>query len=302
MDKQKKIWLAALAVVFVAIAVMFLFLQGTYEPAIADDVYIEEKATEITATDFDISEENVVAVSSSEQGVQVSGEGVAYGNGKLLITKPGTYLLKGRLDGSLEIFVYADESVHLVLDGFEIYALTGPALSVKSASKVVITTKEGSVNTVLDTASRRKHTDLNGCIYSVADLTFNGTGTLDVRGNYQDAIVSKGTIKFVEGTYTVWAADDGIRGRDGVVIVGGTYDLQSEGTAIKSTHGTNEKKGSVVICGGEFSIISGEHAVSAVQNLQVENCRMRVRSIQEAFLCKGQKSIAEGCVNDDGVE
>lgn len=302
MDKQKKIWLSVLAAVFVAIAVMFLFSQGTFEQAIADDVYIEEKESEITATDLDISEENAVTVTCSEQGVQVSGEGVSGGNGKVWITKPGTYLLNGRWDGQLVVSVYSDELVHLVLNGFEVYAEEGPAFYVESAAKVVVTAKEGSLNAFSDTASRSELSEADGCIYSMADLTFNGTGSFDIRGTYQDAVVSKGTIKFVEGSYTIWAADDGIRGRDGVMITGGIFDLQTEGSGIKTTHATNEKKGSVLITGGDLSVISGEHAVSATQNLQVENCRMGVRTIQESFLCKGEKNIAQGCVNDDDNE
>lgn len=302
MSRQKRIWLILLIVALLVCSGICLMLQDEAVEGMTFSVETEKNQLQITEADRNDSKENAVQICCTEQGAEIQGEGASYGGGKLLITSPGTYLLNGNLDGRLEIYVYADESVHLVLDNFTASAYDGPALWVKSASKIVITAKEGTCNTFTDTAFRAKNTNLDGCVYSVADITFNGTGSLDIYGYYKDAVASKGTVKFVDGNYTIWAADDGVRGRDGVVIAGGSFDIQAEGTGIKATHETNEKKGSVLISGGEFSVIAGEHAVSAVQTLQIENCRMNLRSVQEDFLCMGQKSIAEECVNYDGNE
>lgn len=261
-----------------------------------------ERDFQITPTDVDVSEENAVLVFLEEEGIQIFGEGAFFEDGVLLIEKPGTYCLSGHLEGSILVDVSQDESVHLILDGVEVYTSGGAALYVKSGFKVVVTAKEGSRNVFCDTPYYNKQEEADSCVYSVADLTFNGTGATDIWGYYKDAVVSKGVIKVVDGTFAVRAKDDGIRGRDGVVIIGGALDIQAEGCGIKSTHSTNEKKGYVTIGGGEMTVLSGEHAVSAVQSLQIYDCNMHVRTVLDSFLCTGRLQVAEDCVQYDKYE
>lgn len=54
---------------------------------------------------------------------------------------------------------------------------------------------------------------MNAALYSSADLTVAGTGSLIVRGNGNDGIASTDGLVLASGTVTVTAADDGIRGR-----------------------------------------------------------------------------------------
>lgn len=300
MDKVQRIWMGVLTVLLLGIV---CFYRAPRREAVAT-VAEGEPETEwrITLTDLDVSEESPTLISLEENGVQILGEGASFEDGDVVIGEAGAYLLRGRLEGSIRIDVFEDESVHLILDGLEVYASGKAALYVKSAFKVVITAKEGSRNAFYDTAWYDNRQEAESCIYSVADLTFNGTGEVDVWGYFGDAVASKGVIKIVEGVYAIRAKDDGIRGRDGVVVAGGSLDIQAEGCGMKSTHSTNEKKGYVTISGGELTVLSGEHAVSAVRSLQIYNCNIHVHTVLDSFLCAGRLWVAEDCVQYDNYE
>lgn len=300
MDKIQRIWMGVLAVLLLGIIFFYKTPRGEATMVMAE--WEPEIEVEVTPTDVDVSEENAVLILLEESEVSILGDGASMKDGALLIAKPGTYCLSGHLEGSILVDVSQDESVHLVLDGVEVYTSGGAALYVKSGFKVVVTAKEGSRNVFCDTPYYNQQEEADSCIYSVADLTFNGKGATDIWGYYKDAVASKGVIKVVEGTYAVRAKDDGIRGRDGVVIIGGVLDIQAEGCGIKSTHSTNEKKGYVTISGGELSVLSGEHAVSAVQSLQIYDCNMHVQTVLESFLCAGRLQVAEDCVQYDKYE
>ncbi len=92
--------------------------------------------------------------------------------------------------------------------------------------EVQISAKNGTTNTISDGTS---HTDtyvdsdgntnpVNGAIFSRDDLKLKGKGTLIVNGNTEDGIVCKNDLKIWNGSITVNAADDGIRGNDSVRI------------------------------------------------------------------------------------
>lgn len=300
MDKIQRIWLGALAVLLLGIVCFYKMPRR--EAAMTMAEWEPEMEVQVTPTDLDVSEENAVLILLEEDGTRIEGEGALLEDGVLLITKAGTYCLNGHLEGSILVDVSQDESVHLILDGVEVYTPGGAALYVKSGFKVVVTAKEGSRNVFCDTPYYNQKEEVDSCIYSVADLTFNGTGTTDIWGYFKDAVASKGVIKVIDGTYAVRAKDDGIRGRDGVLIMGGVLDIQTEGCGVKSTHSTNEKKGYVTISGGELTLLSGEHAVSAVRSLQIYDCNMHIRTVQDSFLCAGRLQVAEDCVQYDNYE
>ena len=250
MNREQKIWLGIVVVLFIGIVVYCWGLDDTATVVSEDTETIQAVENLITESDYKISgsgaTELVLEPVESTMEEKAWGDKAYYKDGELVIQKAGSYRLSGRLDGTLVINVYDDEQVHLILSGIEIYSSGAPAFVVESASKVIVTAAEESQNILCDTEYRIDE-EKNSCIYSVADMTFNGTGTVNIWGYYQDAVASKGRIKVVQGNYSIRAVDDGIRGRDGVVIAGGTFDMQTEGTAIKSTNTENVKKGDVYI-------------------------------------------------------
>lgn len=315
MDRIQKIWLGSLLILLVGCSFLLftdknqdmaveVAAQGEIDSRDSDAALqpIPAGESEITELDAKSSDEDALLIFTDAGEIEPGEDGVSLQEGILVITKTGSYMLQGRLDGT--IYVKADEDgvVHLILNGLEVYSAGRPALFVESASKVIVTLKEGSNNAFCDTAYRANGVDADGCIYSVADLTFNGAGALTVQGYFQDAVASKGRIKILEGNYNIWAADDGLRGRDGITIVGGNLQLQTEGCGMKSTNTENEKKGTISIRGGVLTMISGEHAISASRDLVVENCQLLVRTVQEAMSVKGNRWIDEDCLHELGDE
>ena len=183
----------------------------------------------------------------------------------ITITEDGVYNLTGTIkDGS--ITVNTDGNVKLVLDSVNITNTNGPTIYVENAEDVVIELAENSYNYLEDGSSYSGYdTDVIGALFSHDDITFQGTGTLEVKSNNEDAIVSKDDLKIVSGIYIINSKDDGIRGKDSVYILGGTFTITSGGDGIKTTNDTDSDKGYIYIKNGTFNI------TSELDGLQSEN-------------------------------
>jgi len=189
----------------------------------------------------------------------------------LTITKEGVYHLTGEIEDGL-ITVNTSGNVKLVLDNVHITNSSGPAIYVKEAENVVISTVSDSMNYLDDGTSYKGYdTDVIGTIFSHDDITFEGEGTLVVTSNCEDAIVSKDDLKFVSGTYQITSVDDGIRGKDSVYIKNGTFTIQSKGDGIKATNDTDSEKGFVFIENGTFEINATLDGIQAETKLLIQN-------------------------------
>mgnify|MGYP000511987663 FL=1 len=172
-----------------------------------------------------VSDENNINLNGSSISIEGTGMELSDENRVVTISQPGTYIVKGEMEGG-QIIVdvdkteYVDATVELSLEGMSLTnELTSPIYIASVDDKCSISAKKGTVNTISDGSSAYLNADDDaGAIYSKDDLTLKGKGTLIVNGNYQDAIVSKDDIKINNGTIQVTAADDGIRGKDSVTI------------------------------------------------------------------------------------
>lgn len=223
--------------------------------------------TELTARDLEVGYEETTATYISFNGneIEVDGEGATAENGNLKITKEGVYVVTGNLtDG--QILIEADDTVkvQLVLDGVNIICKTSAPIYIKSADKVFITLKEGTENTLTD-GDEYIQTDENtvdGVIFSKADLTLNGSGTLTIQGNYKHGILSKDDIVITGGNYYITAIKDAINGKDAVKIKDGSFTLSAiEGNGIQSKNNEDSSKGYVYIAGGELDVVDCQEGI-----------------------------------------
>ena len=223
----------------------------------------------------------------------------------ITITDSGIYHLTGSIsNGSVLIDAGVKGEVKLILDNVYISNTTGPAISCTSGDDLVI--ELVGHNTLRDGASYDEalDEDINGTIYSKADLTFTGEGSLDITANYQDAIVGKDDVKFSDGTYTISAADDGIRGKDSVYIVGGSFDIASGQDAIKSTNDTDAGKGFVLIESGDLQISAGDDGIHGERVLIVQSGAVNIAKSYEGL--ESPKILINGgnisiLSSDDGI-
>ncbi len=223
----------------------------------------------------------------------------------LTITESGTYHLTGNLNDGLIVINAGDGVVRLILDNVNIKNSSGPAIACYSADDLVI--ELIGENTLEDNASYSADydEDVTGTIYSKADLTFQGDGSLNLIANYQDGIVSKDDLKFNSGTYNITANDDGVRGKDSVYIVDGNFTINSVADAIKSTNETDTGKGFVLIEKGSFDIISSAKGLKAINSILIYGGDFKINTYDDAIHSNNYVGIIDGnfeiTSGDDGI-
>lgn len=214
--------------------------------------------------------------------------------GMLRITEGGDYLLHGRMEGQIVIEAYEDELVHLYLAGVEVTSAAGPAVSVSGASKLIMTLVSDTDNVLSDSANYEGYEETQGCLYSVADLTVNGDGTLYVYGYHEDGIRSKDRVRILDSVVGVQAKGDGIRGNDGVVIKDASVNIESEGNGIRTANRDEGIKGIVEICGGSLGVTAGRNGIYAANDVYIKDCVYNIHSVEEQVRTEGTGYTGNG--------
>lgn len=254
----------------------------------SDASYDESSATKITL--------NGSSAESSGDGVSVSGSTVT-------ISKAGTYVLSGKSE-NVQVVVNASEQdeVKIVLNGVTM-TNTDAALLVEQSSKTTITLAEGSKNSITD-SSNHSDTDVDAAIYSKSDLTLNGSGSLTVDGQYENAIKSKGTLRVTDGNYTVKATKHGLAANDAINIKEATVNITATEDAIHSDNDDDTSLGNVYIQSGSITINAGDDGIHASNDALIDGGTINVESSVEALEGK-TVTINDGALDltssDDGI-
>ena len=198
----------------------------------------------------------------------------------LTITEAGVYILSGEYAGEMLIVDAGDEAkVQLVLENAELSNESGPAIYVRSADKVFITAAEGTVNTISDGSDYSftdEDTTPDAAVFSKADLTVNGAGTLTVNGNCKHGIVSKDDLVVTAENLTVSAANVGLNGKDSVVLSGAAVHITAGSDGIRSDNGEDAEKGTVALVNSAVTIVSGKDGIQAETVFTAENSNVTV--------------------------
>ncbi len=216
-------------------------------------------------------------------------------SGEVVLSRPGDYVLSGDLTG--RITVEAEEQVvHLFLNNVNVRCLSGPALNVKSAGKVIVTALSGTSNTFRDSGDYEVSANENACVYSVSDLTVNGEGKISVSGFYKDAVHSLDVVKILVKEIFVQAKRNGIRGNDGVYLSSEHADVQSEKDGIRTTKISSRVKGCLELENCGLSVISGGYALRSEGDLYTDAAsNVFLKGILGQYLANGETALnAEG--------
>lgn len=230
--------------------------------------------SEDLASDWDGKADATITLSNSS--ASVTGNGATANGSTITITEGGTYAVSGTLSDGQIIVETADsaDTVRIILNGVDITSSTSAPIYVKESSKVILTLAEGTTNTITDgssyTLTDTAENEPSAAIFSKSDLVINGTGSLSVKGNYNNGIQSKDDLAIVSGNITVTSIDDAIIGKDSVAIADGTFTLNAGGDGIKSTNSEKTDKGYLVIQSGTFTITSGTDAIQSATLLQTD--------------------------------
>jgi hypothetical protein len=259
------------------------------------------------------------SVRSSSKNVSISG-------GSATVTAAGTYRIAGALlDGQISVDTADKGIVRLILDNANITSKTGVPLIVNKASEVMIVLEADSKNQLVDGLSEDpedpedpwdpwdpdpwdpspsegpgtdQETERPGAtLFSKANLTISGTGSLTVTGNARDGISTNDGLVIDSGTITVDAVDDGIRGKDYVVVNNGTIKVTADGDGIKATNDKVSGKGYVAIKGGDLAVTAGGDGIAAATDIAVSGGKLSLTSggghltpVAEDASAKGMKA------------
>lgn len=262
--------------------------------------------TQYTARDKDVGYEQSTATVIKLKGdsAEISGEGASSAGGDITINAEGSYVLSGAIsDGTIFIDAGDTAKVQLVLDGASISCSDFAAIFVKNADKVFITLSEGKLNNLADGSTYTlteansyvggEQKNVDAVIYSRCDLSINGSGTLNVIGNYKHAIVSKDELVITGGVISISAPNGGLYGNDSVKIGGGTISVTAGSDGIRADNNTETDMGFVYIDGGSVSISAGSDGIQAATAIFVAGGSTLVSAAGEPVKC-GSAAIVTG--------
>jgi hypothetical protein len=241
----------------------------TSDGTTVEDVLDDDVAVETGDTTYDESDATTITLSGSNAESDGSTDAVTTEDGTVTITAAGTYVLTGDLTGQVVVDSPGDGVVRLVLDDATITSETSAAIDVVDAKSVVVVLADGSSNALADAATYADTSEdaPTGALYSTADLTIGGTGSLTVTGNSNNGIVGKDGLVITGGTIDVTSVDDGILGKDYLVLTDGTVTVDAVGDTFKSDNTEDPGSGFVLIEGGELTVTSQDDGIKGVQVL-----------------------------------
>ena len=230
-----------------------------------------------------------------EQTADTSGaKSLALSDGKdLTITEAGIYVVSGSAkNASIIVEAGDDDKVQIVLSGASITNDSSPAIYVKNADKVFVTTAGGSENTLTVSGSFTADGDTNtdAVIFSKDDLVLNGEGTLTISStdngiSDKDDLKITGDIYISGGTFNITAGSDGIQGTTTVVIDGGTFDI----TSAEGIEATN-----ITINDGTINISASDDGINAAAKSSAQSVVITING--------GNITIKMGQGDTDGID
>ena len=224
------------------------------EPAATvSEVFPDEEdnlASNSFSTEVAITFDGTNATYTTAEGVSVTVNGahVVADHGA---TKGVCYTVSGSTtNGSLTIV--GSKKYEVKLCGVNVTNPDSAALNLLSSKRAYVVLQDGTANTLADgTTSKADH---KGALYCKGKLLFNGSGSLEVYGNYNNGIHSADYILFRQGNnvYVNSTANHGIKANDGIYINGGIVNVEVSALAAKGIN----CESNIVVNGGRTTVIT----------------------------------------------
>ena len=245
----------------------------------------------------------VLTFNGNQLSTSVQDTGITVESGAFVITRGGSYELKGDLsNGQIKVAVPKTEQVELIFNNFTASCNTSAPLYIESADKATIMLAAGSVNTLTDATlyvfPNPAEDKPNACIYSSDDLTIKGTGTLNVNGNYNNGIGCKNDLRIKDCTLNVTGVNNILKGNDSVEIENANVKLSGGEDAIKSDTADRTDKGYILIsAGAKVEINCIDDAIQATMSITVEaGCTVTGNCGGDALNCPGTINADEAAM------
>lgn len=263
--------------------------QGEIAAAVADTGVNVEPHT-IDPFDFDDSDVETISLGAT---IDTSSDDVSVDGTTATITSAGVFEVSGTLDdGEIVVDAGGDAVVRLILDDADITNDDGAAIAVMTADTAVVILADGSTNTLTDGAVYDLpdgEDEPNATLFSKTDLTVAGDGSLTIVGNANDGIAGKDGLVIDSGSITVDAVDDGIRGRDYVAVDGGEIEIVAGGDGIKSDNDEDVERGVITVTNGIITMDAGDDGMQATTDVIISGGEITVAADDDGI--KGDLSV-----------
>ena len=227
--------------------------------------------------------ETKITVENGE--IKTNGNGVSVDGKTITISTAGTYRISGNLeDGQVVIAAGDTHKLNLILDNFSISNKETAPIYVKTFGDFTLTLAENSKNSVQDLRAANTTEDSNfnssnsktedipdAAIYSKSDLILSGSGSLEVKGNYEDGIHGKDSLTIEGGNYTVEATKHGINGKDNLTINDGSFTITTGQDGFNTNGDMTVSKGSYSLSVSDDGMHADGKLVINEESVNIEN-------------------------------
>ena len=271
---------------------------------------------------------SAVTVKMTGSGAEISGAGAEYADGALKITKGGTYMLSGELEGQVLLETDKKEEVTLYLNGVEITSEKAYAIASVKGKTVNVILPAGTENTLTvrgvadDDNAQTEEEEADAAIYVKNDLVVSGSGALKITSAGK-GIHAKDTLTLADGTIDITSADDAFNGKDGITVDSGIFTVTitdtEEGKAMTSRGAVTLNDGtmtvaassegieglSVTVNGGTWDITAADDGVNAREKAETaETTETTETAAQETAVQEtaAQETGAENMPQDGGSD
>ncbi len=216
------------------------------------------------------SESDAVKISLTGSGATASDSSVVVDGSVITVTGDKTYVVSGKLDNG-RIVVNAEDTAkpHIIFADVNIASASSAALYIISADKVFVTVVGECSLENGGSFEAADENSIDGAVFSKQDLTFNGTGSLNISSPAGHGIVCKDDLVFTGGTYIITSASHAIDANDSVRIKNSDMQLTSGKDGIHSENSDNGEKGFVYVESGKLAIACEGDGISAGAYVQL---------------------------------
>ena len=230
--------------------------KTTAEPTDVAEAFYPDTEDDMSNNSFEteikIVFDGTTVTTDATSGVSITADGahVVADHGD---TKGICYVVSGTTaNGSLTIV--GNKKYEVRLNGTDITNPDSTALNLLSKKRAYVVMADGTTNRLSDGTSS-KADDQKAAFYCKGKLLFgSGKGTLEVYGNYNNAIHSADYIVFDQGCniYAKSTANHGIKANDGIYINGGILNVEVSAEAAKGIN----CESNITVNGGRTTVVT----------------------------------------------
>ena len=235
-------------------------------------------------SNFDFDNETIIEL--EDNNIKVNGSNVKVDGNTIFITGAGAYRVKGTLSNGRIIVNAPKEYVKIILDNANITCDNSSPIYVYKSKTTVIYLADDSENyltdgvaySYVDEYSIEEDEEPNATLYSKSDLVIMGSGSLNIKGNFNNGITSKDTLYIKGATINVESKNNGINGKDSNTIENAVIAIVSGGDAIRSTNDKDTSLGWINISNSTIKITSEEDGIQAETDLVIKDSTLDIKT------------------------